>query len=128
MCVVANPKITGGPVGGDNYRFDVTYTAKFDPAEINGTFTEFIRLRESDSGAPFGGGDDNLTAPNPVTFVATASTVGRHFGIILPTDVADTEIGHEEVYAEIWLRSSGNLDESVGPDCKAATASGDFNP
>ncbi|MEV4440444.1 hypothetical protein AB0K09_15750 [Streptomyces sp. NPDC049577] len=128
MCLVTDPRIDGGPIDDDNYGFTVTYTAQFDPGEIGIQFHEYIFLRENDQGAPFGGGNDNLTSPEEKIFTATSQSMNRQRDIAIPRDVADTESGHEEIYAEISLRSEMNLDPAVGPDCRNHSSAGDFNP
>ncbi|MFD4033282.1 hypothetical protein ACFWVP_22900 [Streptomyces sp. NPDC058637] len=116
------------------------------------TFTEFMRLREEDGGLALG--DDHITASNPAsgpTFVPNnipgrradnrpghqgMTLLDRTITLDLAREVADTEggvhdAGHEEIYGEVWLRSSGNLD-SVAPEGSdsglGTTDIGDFDP
>lgn len=132
MVDVFNPRIDGGPVNENEYFFRIRYRAAFDPAELNDTFSEFVRLREQDGALTLG--DDHLTAANPVNFVAAQASINRTFAVIIPREVADTEggihdAGHEEIYAEIWLRSSQNPgDGPEGADRHVFTDVGDFDP
>lgn len=148
MVEIFAQRIEGGALESDpDYHFTVKYSASFDPGELSHTFHEFVRLREDDSGAPFGGGDDFLTAEQPSgntfkpnTLPSRADTRPGHQGMTvvdrdvsfeMPRGVADTETGHEEIYAQIWLRSDDNLGNgaAVGSDSGVATTgSGDFNP
>lgn len=146
-------KIHGGSHEDDpDYHFTLAYTASFDPGEMADTFTEFSRLCEEDGGLTLT--DDHLSPLNPTggpTFVPNNVTgrrpdnrpghqgmtlLDRTIPIVLPREVADTEggvhdAGHEEIYGEIWLRSSGNLG-STSPDGSDSglgrTNVGDFDP
>ncbi|MDX3075758.1 hypothetical protein [Streptomyces sp. MI02-7b] len=146
-------KIHGGSNEGDpTYHFNITYTASFDSAEMTDTFTEFSRLLEQDGGLTLD--DDNLTVVNPdsgPTFIPNnvpgrrpdnrpghegMTLLDRTIPINLPREVADTEggihdAGHEEIYGQVWLRSSGNL-ASTAPDGSdsglGTTNIGDFDP
>ncbi|MEU9083468.1 hypothetical protein [Streptomyces sp. NPDC048357] len=149
MVELSNLRINGGSLEHDpDYHFTVSYSASFDPPELTDTFTEFVRLREEDPST-----DDFITAENPdgTTFTPnlvpglrpdtrpghqTMSILDRSVGFDLPREVADTEstvfdAGHEEIYAEVWLRSSGNL-ASTGPSGSDSglgkTNVGDFDP
>ncbi|MCT7355991.1 hypothetical protein N4P33_28130 [Streptomyces sp. 15-116A] len=146
-------RIHGGSHEDDaDYHFTLAYTASFDPGEMADTFTEFMRLREEDGGLTLE--DDHLTASSPAsgtTFVPNnvpgrrpdnrpghqgMTLVDRTISVDLPREVADTEggihdAGHEEIYGEIWLRSSGNLSSTApeGSDSGLGTTNiGDFDP
>ncbi|MEV6881328.1 hypothetical protein AB0M98_05080 [Streptomyces sp. NPDC051135] len=146
-------KIHGGSNENDpDYHFTIAYTASFDSAEMGDTFTEFMRLREEDDITTLG--DDDITASNPTsgpTFIPNnvpgrrpdnrpghqgMTLLDRAITVDLPREVADTEggihdAGHEEIYGEVWLRSSGNL-ASTGPAGSDSglgrTNVGDFDP
>ncbi|MGW6978135.1 hypothetical protein ACWGE1_01605 [Streptomyces sp. NPDC054932] len=124
VCLVTDQHITGGPVSASEFEFTITYTARFDPGELGTQFHEFIKVRESD---PIDA-DDDLTSTQEETFTATSRVMQRRRTVRVRKDVADTEIGTEEIYADIALRSQQNLDPVVGPDCKGTTPQEPFNP
>ncbi|TKK89124.1 hypothetical protein FDA94_11495 [Herbidospora galbida] len=144
MVEIFNQRIDGGALEQDpDYHFTVTYKASFDPQELGDTFHEFVRLCEEDDVS----GDDFITAQGPAGNVFSPGVlpqqndnrpghqgmkvVDRRLGFVLSREVADTETGHEEIYADIWLRSSGNLQSTGWPGSdsgKATTNVGDFNP
>ncbi|MFB8027719.1 hypothetical protein ACFQ6U_17815 [Streptomyces sp. NPDC056465] len=133
MVDIFNPTIDGGPVGGENgqdYFFRVRYRAQFDEAEKDDVFSEFVELWEHDGGTIFTGGDDDRLSSvlTPNTFTANPLTINRTFALTLPRSVADTEGGHEAIYARIQLRSSGNLDPAFPADREVRTPHGDFDP
>jgi hypothetical protein len=144
MVEIFNATIDGGPSPASNrdYRFTVKYSASFDPGELNDSFKEFVRLREEDTSD-----HDFLTVQQPAgnTFVPTTANtqpdnrpghggmrfLNRTANFEMTKDAADTELGHEEIFGEIWLRSSGNLAEDGfhGSDSGLVrTNVGDFNP
>lgn len=92
------------------HTFEAQYTILFRGDELQKQFDEDAKLWESDSGAIFGGGDDQVTAYQqpPMRFTATDSVMERSFPIDAPNDVVDTEPGNEEIYAQIWLRQVGH--------------------
>ncbi|MEU8438782.1 hypothetical protein AB0F18_39060 [Streptomyces sp. NPDC029216] len=104
-------------MSASDFEFTITYTARFDPGELGTQFHEFVKVRESD----VIGADDDLTSAQEAVFTATSQVMQRSRRVRINKDVADTEIGEEEIYAEIALRSQQNLDPVVGPDCKAIT-------
>ncbi|MFJ9966466.1 hypothetical protein [Streptomyces avermitilis] len=105
-----------------DFEFTITYTARFDPGELGTQFHEFVKVRESD----ILGADDDLTSNQEAVFTATSQVMQRSRSVRIKKDIADTEPGEEEIYAEIALRSQQNLDPAVGPDCKATTEPGTF--
>ncbi|GII55059.1 hypothetical protein Pth03_34480 [Planotetraspora thailandica] len=130
MVEIFNPRIDDVPgtlPHDSRYHFTVTYSASFDPAEMSDTFREFVRLREEDILSP----DDEIAASFPAgnTFRPNllpnrADTRPGHQGMrvvdravkfALSPGAVNTELGNEEIYGEIWLRSSGNL-ASTGPE------------
>ncbi|MFF6949319.1 hypothetical protein ACFZAD_11740 [Streptomyces iakyrus] len=121
---MTNQQVSGSPAGASDYRFTITYTARFDPEELGTEFHEFMKVRESD----VVGSDDDITSMLEDVFTATNRIMQRRQDVIVQRDVADTEIGQEEVYAEISLRSQQNLDPVVGPDCRATTQPKVVNP
>lgn len=48
--------------------------------------------------------------------------------MVLPREVADTDSGHEAIYAKIQLRSPGNLDFAFSADREVRAPHGDFAP
>jgi hypothetical protein len=90
--------------------FEVSYTLLFDADEIGLKFDEDAKLWEDDSNAPFGGGDDAVTAYQqpPRRFTATDRVMDRTFRVDASDDQVDTESGNEEIYAQIWLRRVGH--------------------
>jgi hypothetical protein len=86
----------------------VTYTAVFTDNDLGHDFEDAAKLWEDDSGF-LGSDDDPITSyPNPSSFSATSHKVDRIIEIILPSEQVSTEIGNEEIKAQIWLRRIGD--------------------
>ncbi|GHD98249.1 hypothetical protein [Streptomyces alanosinicus] len=120
MAQISNQNITGfGPLPADQSIWEITvsYDVNFRDDEVGGDFDDAVKLWEDDRGAPFGGGDDQITPyPIPDRFTAFSSVVSRQKSITVFRDQLDTEIGDEEVKAQIWLRradSGGPADDEV---------------
>jgi hypothetical protein len=93
------------------FRITVTYTAVFTAEERNFPegFADSVALRESDSGETFGG-EDYLYLNFPIrTFRPSSEVVHRTRSVELSINQLDTEVGGEEIYAEVHLRR--NIDE-----------------
>jgi hypothetical protein len=91
----------------NTWRFIISYTVHFDPFEVGHAFDDAAKVWEHDPSD-----DDRITAyPVPDTFVATDPSVFRKKQMTVPAGVLNTEIGKEEIYAWIWLRSH----DSTGP-------------
>jgi hypothetical protein len=101
--------------GGAAFTFTVTYTAVFEPDELNETFLDCIQLLERDVSST----DDELTPPCvlPESFVASRPEVPRTKRIRLSDRQASTELGNEEIYAIVVLSGS----TTGGPAVQART-------
>ncbi|MFI7399242.1 hypothetical protein ACIBW9_01895 [Streptomyces sp. NPDC049541] len=108
-----------GPLPNDDniWAITVSYDIRFRDDEVSLDFDDAVKLWEDDRGEPFGGGDDQITPyPIPSRFRASSPLVSREKTITVFRDQLDTEIGNEEVKAQIWLRradSGGPADDEV---------------
>ena len=111
MATILDP-VLGEPEYQGDYKtlsFRVTYTVLFTAEELNQKWDDAAKIWEDDSGAVFGGGDDQVTAyPIPETFIASDRVMDRVKTIYTTRDAADTESGDEEFKAQIWLRRTGS--------------------
>jgi len=93
---------------GTNFDFTINYSLNFSQTEVdqNFVFEHQIVFWESDSDEPFGGGDDDLFHVQR-EFSDPDSTVERFSFIVGATaDELDTELGGEEIWAEVYARNS----------------------
>ncbi|RKT08065.1 hypothetical protein BX286_6144 [Streptomyces sp. 3211.6] len=100
-----DPTISVEP-SGSNFLFTVKYTANFTPDDLAfpDGFAESMALFESDKDEPFGGDDDRLLNMPIRTYRPTSSTQTRTFVFELGSKVLDTELGGEELYAQVHFR------------------------
>ena len=90
---------------GSIWTLRVTYTATITPEEtrppLDYTFRDSIRIREEDTFS-----DDNVTGwVSASNFNPNTTTVVRTITVMVRGDDLDTEIGGEEIYAQIQLRN-----------------------
>ena len=90
---------------GNNWTLRVTYTATFSNQEkdppLNYVFRDSIRIREDD---PFS--DDTITGWVAASnFNPSTNSVVRTLTTVVNGDDLDTELGGEEIYAQIQLRN-----------------------
>lgn len=86
--------------------FEITYTAHFDPTERFRFFHDSVKVWEHD-----GVDDDQISAYAPVeSFQAdmVPNPVFRKKLFTITDDALHTELGHEQIYAWIWLRAAGS--------------------
>lgn len=104
-----------------SFTIKITYTLRFESAEINGPeFEDSVRLREED-----GISGDDVISPyatpsvfNPSQeFEPTTWTYSAISG-----DELDTELGGEEIYGQIWVhnRATGQVVEVKTPVVRLA--------
>ncbi len=100
---IFNPRISAATLNSaDNptWRLTVTYTARFAPHELNVLFQDAIKIWELDESVhdvirPYDDTHEN--------FVARTPTVERVKSVDISSDDLDTELGGEEVAAQVWL-------------------------
>ena len=102
---ITNIKPIQASQSGNTWTLKVTYTATFTNQEknppLNYTFRDSIRIREDD---PFS--DDTVTGWVAASnFNPAANSVVRTLTAVVSGDDLDTELGGEEIYAQIRLRN-----------------------
>jgi hypothetical protein len=102
---ITNIKPIQASQSGNTWTLKVTYTATFTNEEknppLNYTFRDSIKIWEDD---PFD--DDQITGwVGASNFNPSTNSVVRTLTAIVNGDDLDTEIGGEEVYAQIQLRN-----------------------
>lgn len=100
---ITNTSITAEDTPDPFWKFTIRYTAVFHPSEANFEFEDKVKIREQDTG----GDHDNIGdwgpahpfRPNGATSVNRTITTKRS------RDALDTELGAEEIRAEIGLHN-----------------------
>jgi hypothetical protein len=87
-------------------KITVTYTASFTQSDLQFAdgFADSAALFEDDRGEPFGGDDDRYFNWDIGTFRPTSSEQTRVFTATVTLDSLNTELGGEEIYAQVHLR------------------------
>ena len=104
-----------------NWKFTVEYTAEFAQHEINTPFKDAIKIWEWESDP------EALTAYESTLefFTPTTTSVTRVKTILVDSGTLDTELGSEEIRAQIWL---GNQDVPPGSRDEKLTQIIDISP
>jgi hypothetical protein len=108
MATILNPTLHFPTNSSGTWKFKVSYTVLFDAAEVGREFDDAAKLWEDDDGF-ISSDDDPITAyPSPDRFTASERVIDREKVILVPRGTLDTEVGDEEIKAQIWLRKVGS--------------------
>ncbi|MGJ7921991.1 hypothetical protein [Neobacillus sp. LXY-4] len=96
---IQNPTITAQKLNNVNWKFTINYTARFAPHEIGVRFQDAVRIWEWDTS------DHEALTPykDHQNFTPRRSSVRRTKTIVVDSGTLDTELGAEEIRAQIWL-------------------------
>jgi hypothetical protein len=104
MARIDGPEIIGiEPIGSDVLLFTIRYIAAFDFAEQGSDFDDAVKLWEDDPVDD----DEIMPYPFPSRFNASGPTVLRIHKVTATRSMLNTELGNEEIKAQVWLRKVG---------------------
>jgi hypothetical protein len=109
------PTISVEPEGND-FVFTIKYTASFTPDDLafQDGFAESVALFESDKGSVGGGFSDDHIINQPIrTYRPSAAIQTRTFIFKVERSKLDTELGGEEIYAQVHFRRNANEPSKV---------------
>jgi hypothetical protein len=96
---IHRPTISARRIDDVNWEFTVNYTANFLPHEVGVRFLDAIKIWEWDDSD-----HDELTAyGNHEEFNPPTNSIQRQKRILVNSGTLDTELGGEEIRAQIWL-------------------------